>query len=188
MNQDNAVLLSWVLAAALVLAVVGLVLLWRSVRTERGRVAALHEAQADRDVAIEDMIANLTENVVPAIGAAVRRSDPDNPTVDLPIVLERSRIAELVWQWTARCGEELQKVAVETRDRVRREAETETQLARAQAESEAQTAVAQAEEMAQMAVARSEEMAQRSEEMAQLSIAQSEEATRVAVAQAAEAA
>ncbi|MFE3187482.1 ATP-binding protein [Nocardia sp. NPDC059240] len=190
MNQDTAVLLSWVLAAALLLAAVGLFLLWRALRAERERVAALLAEQVDRDAAVEDMIANLTDNVLPAIGAAVRRSDPDNPTVDLPIVLERTRIAELVWQWTARCGEELLKVATETRDRVRREGETETQLALATVESERQTAVAQAEEMAQLAIARSEEMAQitiaQTEEMAQLSIAQTEEAARVAIAQAGE--
>ncbi|GAB2512430.1 ATP-binding protein [Nocardia heshunensis] len=179
MNQDTAVLLSWVLAAALLLAVVGLFLLWRAVRAERERVAALRAEQVDRDAAIEEMIANLTDNVLPAIGAAVRRSDPDNPTVDLPIVLERTRIAELVWQWTARCGEELLKVATETRDRVRREGETETQLALATVESERQTAVAHAEETAQMAIAQAEEMAQ-------LTIAQTEEAARVAIAQAGE--
>ncbi|GAB0106596.1 hypothetical protein JMUB6875_55820 [Nocardia sp. JMUB6875] len=182
MNQDNAVLLSWVLAAVLLVAVVGLLLLWRAVRIERGRIAALRADQAERDAAVEEMIANLTDNVVPAIGAAVRRSDPDNPTVDLPVVLEQSRIAELVWQWTARCGEELMKVAAETRDRVRREAESETQLAVAQIESERQDAVAQAEERAR----RAEELAQRAEENAQVAIAQAEEASRVAVAQAAE--
>ncbi|MGW4246881.1 ATP-binding protein [Nocardia sp. NPDC004722] len=179
MNQDTAVLLSWVLAAALLLAVVGLVLLWRAVRAEREQVAALRAEQGDRDAAVEEMIANLTDNVLPAIGAAVRRSDPDNPTVDLPIVLERTRIAELVWQWTARCGEELLKVATETRDRVRREGETDTQLALAAVESERQTAVAQAEEMAQLAIARAEEAAQ-------LTVAQTEEAARVAIAQAGE--
>ncbi|MGW4354977.1 hypothetical protein ACWELJ_23120, partial [Nocardia sp. NPDC004582] len=168
MNQDNAVLLSWVLAAALVLAVVGVVFLWRALRAERGRVAAVREEQVDREAAVEAMIANLTENVVPAIGAAVRRSDPDNPTVNLPVVLEQSRIAELVWQWTARCGEELQKVATETAERVERERATETQLALAEAESARETAVAQVEEMAQLA------------------IAQAEEAARVAVAQSSE--
>ncbi|MEC3917658.1 sensor histidine kinase [Nocardia sp. CDC160] len=181
MNQDNAVLLSWVLATALVLAVVGLLLLWRAVRAERGRVAALRAEQTDRDAAVEEMIANLTDNVLPAIGAAVRRSDPDNPTVDLPIVLERTRIAELVWQWTARCGEELLKVATETRDRVRREAETETQLALAQVESERQTAVAQAEEMAQLAIAQAEEAAR-------VAVAQANEAARTAADEAAAAA
>ncbi|MGV9667463.1 ATP-binding protein [Nocardia niigatensis] len=181
MNQDNAVLLSWVLAAALLFAVVGLLYLWRAVRAERGRVAALRAEQAERDVAVENMIVNLTENVVPAIGAAVRRSDPENPTVDLPIVLEQSRIAELVWQWTARCGEELQKVAAETRDRVRREAETEVQLAVAAAESERETAVAQAEEMAQLAIAQAEEAAR-------VAVAQAGEASRSAIADAADSA
>ncbi|WP_196054809.1 sensor histidine kinase [Nocardia aurantiaca] len=181
MNQDNAVLLSWVLAATLVLTVAGLLFLWRAVRAERRRIAALREEQAQRDVAVEDMIVNLTEKVVPAIGAAVRRSDPDNPTVDLPVVLEQSRIADLVWQWTARCGEELQKVAAETRELVRREAETETQLAIAQAQSERETAVAQAEEMAQLAISQAEEAAR-------VAIAQATEASRNAVAEAADSA
>lgn len=181
MNQDNAVLLSWVLAAALVLAVVGVVFLWRALRAERGRVAAVREEQVDRDAAVEAMIANLTENVVPAIGAAVRRSDPDNPTVNLPVVLEQSRIAELVWQWTARCGEELQKVATETAERVARERANETQLALAEAESSRESAIAQIEEMAQLAIAQAEEAAR-------VSVAQSNENARAAVADAADSA
>ncbi|MFE4459153.1 hypothetical protein ACFROC_17500, partial [Nocardia tengchongensis] len=157
----------------------GVIFLWRALRAERGRVAAVREEQRDRDAAIEAMIANLTENIVPAIGAAVRRSDPDNPTVNLPIVLEQSRIAELVWQWTARCGEELQQVATETADRIRREGATETQLALAQAESARDTAIAQVEEMAQLAIAQSEEAAR-------VAVAQAGESARTAVAEAAE--
>ncbi|MEV6769584.1 ATP-binding protein [Nocardia sp. NPDC051030] len=148
MNQDNAVVLIWVLAAALVVAVGAAGFAWWSARKQRARADALVREQRVRDEAVEKMIENLTGTIVPAIGEAVRRSDSESPTVALPTVLEQTRIAELVWRWAARCGDELRLVQVETRERVQREADTATGLAVAQATAAAR---AQAEAAAREA-------------------------------------
>ncbi|WP_405494824.1 sensor histidine kinase [Nocardia sp. NBC_00511] len=181
MNQDNAVLLSWILAAALLLALGAAVYFWRSARLGRDRIAVLEREQTERDAAVETMVSNLSDTIVPAIGAAVRRSDPDNPTVDLPVVLEQTRIAELVWQWTARCAEELQLVAAQTRERVQREADEATKLAVQQVEVAAQQAVAHAESATQLARSQAEATLAQTRADAQLTAAEAADAARAQV-------
>ncbi|MFJ4654018.1 sensor histidine kinase [Nocardia sp. NPDC088792] len=148
MNQTTAVLLSSGLAAALVLAVIAALFAWFTARRERSRADALARAQRDRDVAVEQMIENLTTTIVPALGASVRRSTPDQPTVDLPAMLEDTQLAELVWQLAARTGEELRQVQLETRDRTQHEADVAAQLSVTQgvaaARAEVETAAREA--------------------------------------------
>lgn len=117
MNLDIAVLLSWILAAALVLAVV--LFAMNAVRRERARA---DELAADRDRR-EEALDHFATHTLPAITEAARRHETTAVAVEVPAGLENSRLAGFL-QWIAeRHAEDLRLMRNETVEQVSLDAE-----------------------------------------------------------------
>ncbi|RBO93634.1 ATP-binding protein [Nocardia puris] len=123
MNLDIAVLLSWILAAALVLAVV--LFAMNAMRRERARADAL---AADRDRR-EEALDHFATHTLPAITEAARRHETTTVAVEVPAGLENSRLAGFL-QWIAeRHAEDLRLLRNETAEQVALDAENRTRQA-----------------------------------------------------------
>ncbi|WP_280511789.1 ATP-binding protein [Nocardia farcinica] len=123
MNLDIAVVLPWILAPVLVLAVA--VYASVAIRKERARVEELTREQGARDEALE----RFASQTVPALTEAIRRHDAPNVTVEVPVALQNSRFAQVL-NWTGeRYVDGLRQVQAETADRVGAEAEARTRQA-----------------------------------------------------------
>ncbi|WP_040796115.1 ATP-binding protein [Nocardia higoensis] len=129
MNLDIAVLLPWILAPVLVLAVA--VYASIAIRKERARVAELTREQNARDEALE----RFASQTVPSITDAVRRRETPSVSIEVPVELQDSRFAQVLNWAGERYADGLRLVQVETTERVTAEAETRTRQAVAEAEA-----------------------------------------------------
>ncbi|MFQ6394422.1 ATP-binding protein [Nocardia sp. KC 131] len=155
MNQDIAVVLSWILAPALVLAVAAALYLAQSARQQRTRADALaqqHDALTQQNRVLEESVEHLAVTTLPSVSEAVRRGELAAPTVEAPAGMENSRFAQLL-RWTAeRYADELRLLQIETRESSSREAEeqavttvkTAQESARAEVESSSRAATSAA--------------------------------------------
>ncbi|MEV6427668.1 ATP-binding protein [Nocardia sp. NPDC051463] len=155
MNQDIAVVLSWILAPALVLAVAAALYLAQSARQQRVRAAELareHEALTQQNRVLEEAVEHLAVTTLPSVSDAVRRGEVATPSIEVPAGMENSRFAQLL-RWIAeRYADELRLLQIETRESVNREAEeqattavkTAQESARAEVESSSRAATSAA--------------------------------------------
>ncbi|MFD0361416.1 ATP-binding protein [Nocardia sp. GCM10030253] len=158
MNQDIAVVLSWILAPALVLAVVAALYLAQTARQQRARAAALaqeHEALVQQNRALEEAVEHLAVTTLPSVSEAVRRGEITAPSIEVPAGMENSRFAQLL-RWIAeRYADELRLLQIETRESVNREAEDKAQAAVKSAQETARTEVESSSRAATSAAVRS---------------------------------
>ncbi|MET8778677.1 sensor histidine kinase [Nocardia sp. NPDC004654] len=122
MNLDIAVLLPWILATVLVVAV-GYTI--AALRRERARAESLLEDQRKRDEALE----RFAGQTMPAITDAVRRYEPPTSTIEVPTGLQNSRLAQCL-QWIGdRYADDLRLVQSESRERTMVDAEAHARQA-----------------------------------------------------------
>ncbi|MET8652841.1 ATP-binding protein [Nocardia aurea] len=136
MNVDIAVVLPWILALALVLAVAGF-----SVNTGRRQRARIDELAA-RQSAYEDALEAFAVKTLPAVTEAVRRFEPSAPAVEIPVGLENSRLAQGLRWIGERFDEDLRRVQTETREMIAHEAEEQARLVIKHTESTVRSEVA----------------------------------------------
>lgn len=136
MNQDIAVVLSWILALALVLAVVGAVYAVQYARQQRVRVDQLVGERQELENALE----HFAVNTVPAVAESVRRAEPP-PAIEVTVG-EHSKITHMMQWITERHADDLRVARVETKEAVEREAAYQTQLAIKTAEEAVRAEVA----------------------------------------------
>ncbi|TQM26549.1 ATP-binding protein [Nocardia bhagyanarayanae] len=122
MNLDIAVLLPWILATVLVVAVVYTI---AALRRERARAESLLEDQRKRDEALE----RFAGQTMPAITDAVRRYEQPTSTIEVPAGLQNSRLAQCL-QWIGdRYADDLRLMQSETRERAAAEADAHARQA-----------------------------------------------------------
>lgn len=123
MNLDTAALTCWILAAVLVLSVAFVAA--HSVRRERARADAL-ATRLDESAEALDYFAAHT---LPVLTDAVRRSERVAPVVEVPVGLERSRVAVALGHLADSCTDSLLTVRAETANLVAEDAEQRTYAA-----------------------------------------------------------
>ncbi|MET7771764.1 sensor histidine kinase [Nocardia sp. NPDC005366] len=122
MNVDIAVVLPWILALALVLAVAGY-----SVNAGKRQKARINELTA-RQSTYEEALEAFGVKTMPALTEAVRRYEPSTPAMEVPAGLEDSRFAQGL-RWIAeRYSDDLRRVQAETREMVAHEAEEQARM------------------------------------------------------------
>ncbi|MFE3443114.1 ATP-binding protein [Nocardia sp. NPDC059180] len=129
MNLNIAVLVPWILAPALVLAVAWYAV--RAVREQRTRADAL-----ERDLGIrEEILERFATTTLPSLTESVRRHEQPASVVEVPEGLEDSRFAQVMRWVSERISEDLRGIQTETRENTVREAEEQTHRAITTAES-----------------------------------------------------
>ncbi|MEU6829993.1 sensor histidine kinase [Nocardia beijingensis] len=147
MNQDIAVVLSWILAAALVIAVAGALYAVQYARAQRAKVEALAREQR----ATEDTLERFAATTLPAVAEAIRRFESQVPPVEVQAGMENSRLAQILRWISERYADDLSLMRSETRDLTNNEA----QQAIKSAEEAARNEVAAASRQATSAAVRS---------------------------------
>ncbi|WP_069167526.1 ATP-binding protein [Nocardia altamirensis] len=119
MNQDIAVVLSWILAAALLVAVAVAFYAAQYAKQQRAKAEALSREQR----ATEEAVERFATTTLPAVAEAIRRYDSSAPVVEVPQALENSRLAQML-RWIAeRYADDLSLLRSETRELANREAQ-----------------------------------------------------------------
>ncbi|MBF6130793.1 sensor histidine kinase [Nocardia brasiliensis] len=119
MNQDIAVVLAWILAAALLVAIAVALYAFQYAKQQRARAEALSREQR----AVDETIERFATNTMPAVTEAIRRFDTQPPTVEVPPGLENSRLAQVL-RWIAeRYADDLSLLRSETREQANHEAQ-----------------------------------------------------------------
>ncbi|MGV9817457.1 ATP-binding protein [Nocardia xishanensis] len=122
MNLDIAVLVPWILATLLVVAIVYLI---TALRSAQAKAESLLEDQRKRDEAVE----RFAGQTIPAITDAVRRFEPPTTAIEVPTGLQNSRLAQCL-QWIGdRYADDLRLVQTEARDRAVHEADAHARQA-----------------------------------------------------------
>ncbi|MEU2254694.1 ATP-binding protein [Nocardia xishanensis] len=122
MNLDIAVLVPWILATLLVVAVFYLI---TALRSAQAKAESLLEDQRKRDEAVE----RFAGQTIPAIADAVRRFEHPTSTIEVPTGLQNSRLAQCL-QWIGdRYADDLRLVQTEARDRAVHEADAHARQA-----------------------------------------------------------
>lgn len=147
MNQDIAVVLSWILAAALVIAVAGALYAVQYARAQRAKLEALAREQR----ATEDTLERFAATTLPAVADAIRRFESQVPPVEVQAGMENSRLAQILRWISERYADDLSLMRSETRDLTNNEA----QQAIKSAEEAARNEVAAASRQATSAAVRS---------------------------------
>ncbi|WP_228000997.1 ATP-binding protein [Nocardia australiensis] len=119
MNQEIAVVLLWILAPALVLAVAVLVWALKSGRAQRARADAL----TVQNRALEEAVEHLAANTLPAVSESVRHPDVPMPVVEVPVGMEHSLFAQCLRWISERWADDLRMIQAETRESALREAD-----------------------------------------------------------------
>ncbi|KAA8880306.1 sensor histidine kinase [Nocardia colli] len=140
MNQDIAVVLSWILAAALVVVAAVALYAVQYARQQRARVEALSREQR----AAEEAVEHFATTTLPSVAESIRRFDSQAPTVEVPPGLENSRTAQVL-RWIAeRYADDLSLLRSETRDQTNHEAQQAIKVAEDKVRGEVSTASRQA--------------------------------------------
>ncbi|WP_063049902.1 ATP-binding protein [Nocardia arthritidis] len=147
MNQDIAVVLSWILAAALVIAVAGALYAVQYARAQRAKLEAVTREQR----ATEDTLERFAATTLPAVAESIRRFESQVPPVEVQAGMENSRLAQILRWISERYADDLSLMRSETRDLTNNEA----QQAIKAAEEAARTEVASASRQATSAAVRS---------------------------------
>ncbi|WP_280206698.1 ATP-binding protein [Nocardia cyriacigeorgica] len=145
MNLNIAVLVPWILAPALVLAVAWYAV--RAVREQKTRADAL-----ERDLGIrEEILERFATTTLPSLTESVRRHEQPAGIVEVPEGLEDSRFAQIMRWVSERIAEDMRGIQTETRDTAVREAEEQTHRAITAAEASVRAEEAAKREKAETA-------------------------------------
>ncbi|WP_067465276.1 ATP-binding protein [Nocardia amamiensis] len=147
MNQDIAVVLSWILAVAVVIAVAGALYAVQYAKAQRVKVEALTREQR----ATEDTLERFAATTLPAVAESIRRFDSQVPPVEVQLGMENSRLAQCLRWISERYADDLSLMRSETREQTNAEA----QQAIKGAEDAARNEVAAASRQASSAAVRS---------------------------------
>ncbi|MGQ4615234.1 sensor histidine kinase [Nocardia sp. R7R-8] len=140
MNQDIAVVLSWILAAASVIAVAGALYAVQYARTQRAKAEALAREQR----ATEDTLERFAATTLPAVAESIRGFESQVPPVEVQAGMENSRLAQIL-RWIAeRYADDLSLMRSETRDLTNNEAQQAIKAAEETARGEVAAASRQA--------------------------------------------
>ncbi|MBF6435701.1 ATP-binding protein [Nocardia cyriacigeorgica] len=145
MNLNIAVLVPWILAPALVLAVAWYAV--RAVREQKTRADAL-----ERDLGIrEEILERFATTTLPSLTESVRRHEQPASIVEVPEGLEDSRFAQVMRWVSERIAEDMRGIQTETRENAVREAEEQTHRAITAAEASVRAEEAARREKAETA-------------------------------------
>lgn len=123
MNQDIAVVLSWILAPALIIAVAAAVYIAQYAKQQRAKAETLsRESRAH-----EEILEHFAGKTLPAMSEAVRRFEAPVPAIEVPTGLENSRFAQCLQWISERFADDLRVVQSETHEQVVREADDKAQ-------------------------------------------------------------
>ncbi len=140
MNQDIAVVLSWILAAALVIAVAGALYAVQYARAQRAKLEALTREQR----ATEDTLERFAATTLPAVAESIRRFESQVPPVEVQAGMENSRLAQILRWISERYADDLSLMRSETRDLTNNEAQQAIKAAEEAARNEVSSASRQA--------------------------------------------
>ncbi|WP_280251645.1 sensor histidine kinase [Nocardia abscessus] len=140
MNQDIAVVLSWILAAALVIAVAGALYAVQYARAQRAKLEAVTREQR----ATEDTLERFAATTLPAVAESIRRFESQVPPVEVQAGMENSRLAQILRWISERYADDLSLIRSETRDLTNNEAQQAIKAAEEAARNEVSSASRQA--------------------------------------------
>lgn len=140
MNQDIAVVLSWILAVALVIAVAGALYAVQYAKAQRVKVEALTREQR----ATEDTLERFAATTLPAVAESIRRFESQVPPVEVQAGMENSRLAQCLRWISERYADDLSLMRSETREQTNAEAQQAIKAAEESARNEVAAASRQA--------------------------------------------
>ncbi|UGT68747.1 sensor histidine kinase [Nocardia gipuzkoensis] len=140
MNQDIAVVLSWILAAALVIAVAGALYAVQYARAQRAKLEVVTREQR----ATEDTLERFAATTLPAVAESIRRFESQVPPVEVQAGMENSRLAQILRWISERYADDLSLIRSETRDLTNNEAQQAIKAAEEAARNEVSSASRQA--------------------------------------------
>ncbi|MEA3529818.1 sensor histidine kinase [Nocardia implantans] len=132
--------LSWILAAALVIAVAGALYAVQYARAQRAKVEALAREQR----ATEDTLERFAATTLPAVADSIRRFESQVPPVEVQAGMENSRLAQILRWISERYADDLSLMRSETRDLTNNEAQQAIKAAEEAARNEVAAASRQA--------------------------------------------
>ncbi|WP_028478399.1 ATP-binding protein [Nocardia sp. CNY236] len=147
MNQDIAVVLSWILAAALAIAIAAALYAMQYARAQRVKVDALAREQR----AMEDTLERFVATALPAVADSIRQGESQPPPVEVQAGMENSRLAQALRWIGERYANDLRLMRSEAEEL----ANGEAQQAIKAADESARTEVAGAARQATSAAVRS---------------------------------
>lgn len=140
MNQDIAVMLSWILAVALVIAVAGALYAVQYARAQRAKLEALAREQR----ATEDTLERFAATTLPAVAESIRRFESQVPPVEVQAGMENSRLAQILRWISERYADDLSLMRSETRELTNNEGQQAIKAAEEAARNEVASASRQA--------------------------------------------
>ncbi|MEU7768091.1 sensor histidine kinase [Nocardia sp. NPDC049190] len=140
MNQDIAVVLSWILAAALVIAVAGALYAVQYAKAQQAKVQALTREQR----ATEDTLERFAATTLPAVAESIRRFESQVPPVEVQAGMENSRLAQCLRWISERYADDLSLMRSETREQTNNEVQQAVKAAEEVARAEVSAASRQA--------------------------------------------
>ncbi|MEV6257339.1 sensor histidine kinase [Nocardia sp. NPDC051911] len=140
MNQDIAVVLSWILAVALVIAVAGALYAVQYARAQRAKLEALAREQR----ATEDTLERFAATTLPAVAESIRRFESQVPPVEVQAGMENSRLAQILRWISERYADDLSLMRSETRELTNNEGQQAIKAAEEAARNEVASASRQA--------------------------------------------
>ncbi|WP_433204239.1 sensor histidine kinase [Nocardia sp. CA-107356] len=151
MNQDIAVVLSWILAPALIIAVAAAVYIAQYAKQQRTRADTLsRESRAH-----EEILEHFAGQTLPAMSEAVRRFEAPVSAIEVPKGLENARFAQCLQWISERFADDLRVVQSETHEQTVHEAEEKAQQVVATTQDATRSEVESASRAATSAAVRS---------------------------------
>ncbi|MFR9752416.1 ATP-binding protein [Nocardia sp. 004] len=132
--------LSWIFAAALVIAVAGALYAVQYGRAQRAKVEALTREQR----ATEDTLERFVTTTLPAVADSIRRFEPQVPPVEVQADIEDSRTAQYLRWIGERYADDLNLIRAETREFADNEAQQAIKAAEGAARAEVSASARQA--------------------------------------------
>jgi signal transduction histidine kinase len=151
MNQDIAVVLSWILAPALIIAVGVALYTAQYARGQRARADTLTRENR----AHEDTLEHFAAQTLPAMTESVRRFEAPVSSVDFTTGLQNSRFAQCLQWISERHADDLRLVQSEAREQTTRELDEKAKQALASTEETTRAEVEGASRAATSAAVRS---------------------------------
>lgn len=125
MNQDIAVVLSWILAPALIIAVAAALYVAQYAKQQKLRADTLNRANR----AQEETLENFASQILPAMTDAVRRFEAPVSAIEVPTGQENSRFVQCLQWISERYADDLRMVQSEAHEQAVQEAEDKAQQA-----------------------------------------------------------
>ncbi|MGQ4599416.1 ATP-binding protein [Nocardia sp. R6R-6] len=132
MNQDIAVVLSWIFAVALVIAVAGALYAVQYAKAQRAKVEALTREQRATEETLERFVAT----TLPAVADSIRRFESQVPPVEVQAGMENSRLAQCLRWISERYADDLSLMRSQTRELTNTEAQEAIKAAEESTRSE----------------------------------------------------